>query len=160
MTIQAIWVHGHTGFPDVPFDADGKPLVGYLSSGSSDAPSYQGQPQTHAWFHFPIATPVIHNDIRVRLIKVFVLFRSDPHVALTEIHVWDGARRVEAFAPASGVSGLHDGSRGLADLLPDVTMWVVPQRPEIYWGVCVSARIHFTAAGVITFTSVGADFEF
>ncbi|HEY7493502.1 MAG TPA: DUF6623 family protein [Candidatus Tectomicrobia bacterium] len=160
MTLQAVWVHGHAGFPDMPYDEQGKPLGGYISSGSSDVPSYQGRPQTHVWFHFPIATPVIHNGIRVRLIKVFVLFRSDPQVALTEIHVWDGPRRVDAFSPEAGVSGLHDGSRGLADLIPHVTAWVVNQRPEIYWGLCVSARIQFKEEGVITFTSAGADFEF
>ena len=160
MTLQAVWVHGHTGFADIPFDAQGHPLVDYLSAGSSDVPSYKGQPQTQAWFHFPLATPVIHNGVRVRLIKVFVLFRSDPDVVLTEIHVWDGVRRVDAFAPEAGVSGLHDGSRGLADLVPNVTAWVVSQQPEIYWGVCISARIHFQTAGIITFTSAGADFAF
>ena len=160
MTLQAVWVHGQVGFPDTLFDAQGNPLVSYISSGSSEVPSYKGQPQTHIWFNFPIATPVIHNGIRIRLIQVFVLFRSDPQVALTEVHVWDGARRVDTFSPESGISGLHDGSRGLADLIPNVTMWVVNQRPEIYWGLCVSARIQFKAEGVITFTSAGADFEF
>jgi hypothetical protein len=160
MTLQAVWVPGHTGIVDFPFDTENRPLLGYISSGSSDVPSYKGLPQTQAWFNFPIATPVIHNGVRVRLIKVFVLFRSDPDVVLTEIHVWDGARRIDAFVPESGLSGLHDGSRGLADLVPNVTAWVLTQRPEIYWGLCVSARIQFKAEGLITFTSVGADFEF
>ena len=160
MTLQAVWVHGHTGFCEPVFDQQGNSLVGYVSSGSSDIGSYRGQAETQAWFHFPVATPVIHNGVRVRLIKVFVLFRSDPVVALTEVHVWDGPRRIDAFAPDPGVSGMHDGSRGLADLVPNVTMWVAAQRPEILWGLTVSARIHFKAEGTIAFTSAGVDFEF
>jgi len=114
----------------------------------------------HAWFQFPIATPVIHNGVRVRLVKVFVLFRSDPDVVLTEVHVWDGPRRIDAFAPESVVSGVHDGSRGLADLVPNVTAWTVNQRPEVFCGLSVAARIHFKAQGAISFTSAGADFDF
>lgn len=160
MTLQAVWVHGHTGFGEPVFDQEGTSLVSYTTTGSSDVGSYRGRAGTQAWFHFPVATPVIHNGVRVRLIKVFVLFRSDAAVALTDVHVWDGARRVDAFAADPGVSGLHDGSRGLVDLVPNVTAWVVAHRPEIFWGLCVSARIHFKAEGNITFTSAGADFEF
>jgi hypothetical protein len=161
MPLQAVWVHGHTGFVDPIVDAAGNPLVGYESSGgSSDVPNYIGAAGAQAWFHFPIATPVIHNGVRVRLIKVFVLFRSDPNVVVTEVHVWDGPRRIDAFASGSGISGVHDGARGLSDLVPDVTAWVVAHRPEVFWGLSVSVRVHFKASGVITFTSAGADFEF
>jgi hypothetical protein len=160
VTLQAIWVHGQAGFLDHVFDPQGNALVGYESSGSSDVPVYRGKPDAHAWFQFPIATPVIHNGVRVRLVKVFVLFRSDPDVVLTEVHVWDGPRRIDAFAPESVVSGVHDGSRGLADLVPNVTAWTVNQRPEVFWGLSVAARIHFKAQGAISFTSAGADFDF
>lgn len=160
MTLQAIWVHGQSTVADLSYDDKGNFLVSPVNSGSADGSSYSGQADARAWFHFPLATPVIHNGIRIRLIQVFVLFRSDPDVLLTEVHVWDGARRIEAFSAGTGVSGLHDGSRGVSDCVTNVTRWVVGQRPQIFWGVCLSAHVHFKAGGSITFTTAGADFEF
>ena len=160
MTLQAVWVHGQAVVPGVSYDEQGNPLVGYSGSGSSDGAEFRGLQNAQAWFHFPISTPVIHNGVRIRLAKAFVLFRSDPGVLITEVHLWDGPRRIDAFAPPEGVTGVHDGSRLLADLVPDVTMWTVASTPEIFWGVCVSARVHFREEGVITFTSAGLDFIF
>jgi hypothetical protein len=160
MTLQAVWVHGQAVVPNVPYDEQGNPLAGYIGSGSSDGAEFRGLASAQAWFHFPIATPVIHNGVRIRLVKAFVLFRSDPSVLITEVHIWDGPRRIDAFSPLDGVTGVHDGSRLLADLVPNVTMWTVAATPEIFWGVCVSVRVHFNQEGSITFTTAGLDFDF
>src|SRR5262245_22758583 len=69
-----------------------------------------GQPATGGWFHFPITTPVILDDVRPPLVKVFVFFRADDSVTITNVHVFDGPTRVKAF---DGLQLQGDHSRGI-----------------------------------------------
>jgi hypothetical protein len=154
------WVHGQAGVIEPAYNAEGIPLVGRVISGSSDGASYAGVAEAEAWFCFPIPTVVKKDDVQVRLNRLYILFRSESGVEITTIHVWDGPRRIDAFEPSPGISGMHDGSRGPADLVPNVTSWTLGHKPEISWGLCISVYVRFKEAGGITFVGVGVALEY
>lgn len=158
MALQAMWIHGQAAIPEITEDETGNLNITIIGSGSADGATYQGNAGVSTWFHFPIPTPVIQNNVRAKLIKGFVLFRSDAGVLLGHVDIWDGARKLGDFSPSPGISGVHDGKSGLGDLQPNVTMWQLPGQPEVFWGVCLSAQVRFEAQGTITFTTAGADF--
>jgi hypothetical protein len=158
MALQAMWIHGQALIPEITADETGNLNVAIVSAGSAEGSTYQGNAGISTWFHFPIPTPVIQNNVRARLIKGFVLFRSDAGVLLTHVDIWDGAKKLGDFSPPSGISGIHDGKSGLGDLLANVTMWELRDQPQVFWGVCLSAQVQFEVAGTITFTTAGADF--
>jgi hypothetical protein len=172
MTLQAMWVHGNTIVPERTIKAEpvgtdgpltdipGVPGSGMLGFRRGGGATFRGKDNHDNWFHFSIPTPVIHEGVRARLLKVFVLFNSDPTVSVTDVHVWDGIReRIFEREMPTGVTGRHDGADGLSDLAEDFTQWTLPDQPQIYWGVGISVRVFFADEGQITFTSAGADFE-
>jgi hypothetical protein len=120
---------------------------------------FRGRQQTDNFFHFCIPTPVILNDRRLRLERVFVLFSSDPDVQVMRVTVFDGARAIDVSAMPTGVSGRHDGTGGLADLQENITLHRVESRPEIFFAVGISVQVRFSQEGNITFTAAGADFS-
>lgn len=169
MALQAMWVHGCTALPERTqgpspgtgplIDVNGvnwTAIVGFPQGGGK---SFRGRDNQSNWFHFCIPTPVILNDARAKLQKVFVLFNADSVVSVTDVHVWDGPRQIYASNMPSGVSGRHDGSAGFSDLQPNITSWDIPDQPEVLFGVVISVRVQFTDEGNITFTAAGADFD-
>ena len=158
MPLQAMWIHGQAVIPEIVADDSGTLNVCITSTGSVGGATYRGSAGVSSWFHFPIPTPVIQHDVRARLIKVFILFRADAGVSLARVDVWDGGNQLRAFSPPVGITGTHDGKIGLGDLQPDVTMWMLQDQPQVFWGIGLSAEVRFEQEGSITFTTAGADF--
>ncbi|MFB4285244.1 MULTISPECIES: DUF6623 family protein [unclassified Nonomuraea] len=50
------------------------------------------------WIHLPIPTPVITEHDRATLDKVLVLYHARQNSAITELHVFDGPRRIARFS--------------------------------------------------------------
>lgn len=115
------------------------------------------------WFHFAIPTPVIVDDRRLKVGKVWVryLTNSTPtkstSTTVQAIHVYDGETKIA----------------GRDDLKLSPTEWHssavdVPGEPEVYWGVCISVLVEFdheyrlhpsSRIPTIEFSAAGCDFR-
>jgi hypothetical protein len=49
-----------------------------------------------SWFHIPLPTPVILNDSRSNLIRVFLLCETENGI-IHNVHVYDGSYKVQEF---------------------------------------------------------------
>jgi hypothetical protein len=113
------------------------------------------------WFNFPLATPVIVDDKRPHLVKVFALYRTTG-AKVTQVHLYDGPQRVLKIAiPAAGLTGDHLQA-------PDASnSWVVHPPLTIRMGLGITVGVEFSYSGdvdtgvgpgTIDFGPVGADF--
>jgi hypothetical protein len=111
---------------------------------------------TKNWFHFPITTLSTFGTERLRLVRVYVFYRTDG-AEIRELHVYDGPRRVEAFS-GMNFSGDHSGA------IDDWNCWTIQPAVEIFYGIGISLGVSFTqdeniGMSEILFTTVGAAFE-
>ena len=165
MALHASWVHG-TAFMPAEFPGSGlenvddvawTDILGFRRGWGS---FWQGIAGNANWFHVSIPTPVITDDNRVKLERVFVMFKAgedtpnDADLAganVTDIHVWDGPNRIKTF----GSFQLFGDHRGALDT--DNTHVLDPQE-EIFRGVGISVRVAFRQDELVGFASAGADF--
>ncbi len=184
MALHAVWVHGNVAraqwVGDAPimqvqdrrFDGSvgGVPWTDIVGLPQGPRMIFRGRdlstgfggsrvvPQRTIFFHFPLPTPVIVRDQRARLLRVFVLWKADPSIALQSVNVFDGPRGVPVdFSTPVGPG--RDGTGGFADLIPGTTAFEVPSRPEVLFGIGISLGFGFGAEGNVTFTAAGADFD-
>jgi hypothetical protein len=154
----AMWLHGTLVEAEYPGN-----LQSWVRKGWGT--HFVGQPGTDNWFHIPLPTPVILDDVRPQLTRLFVLYDSDlglpagDRPALMDLHVYDGPRKVKEFSlPA--LAGKHDAALDAAnsfDVTPALT---------ILLGLGLAVHVRFPPTyppGVlvhyeILFTSAGADF--
>lgn len=95
MALYASWTHGNSIVVENP---ENLARVGHFGWGGD----MLIQPGKGSWFHIPVPTPVIVNDVRTRLLRVFLLFRIDPGQGeIRNVHVYDGVGKFQAF------DGLH-----------------------------------------------------
>jgi hypothetical protein len=138
----AMWVHGTI--------VEAENAVNFVSRKGWGA-TFGGQ-NTFNWFHIPITTPVILDDIRPQLVKVFVFYRTNGAV-IRNLHIWDAATRVKVFDNLN-LSGDH--SRGI----DASNSWVIAPPLGIAFGLGISVGVQFLIdPGDILFTSAGADFQ-
>ena len=110
------------------------------------------------WFHFPIPTPVIIDDARPQLVKIFVLYNARTYVKITELRVYDGQRPVKSF------ENLNWSDDHSFSVQPENSRTIDPP-DTIFFGLGISVRVSFIADtanpinATITFTSAGADFK-
>ncbi|MCJ7515532.1 MAG: hypothetical protein MUO89_06150 [Dehalococcoidia bacterium] len=155
----AMWVHGtivEVEYPErlAPVSIDGLVRRGWGTH-------FWGNENTANWFHIPITTPVILDDIRPPLIKVFVFYKTEGNAKITNIHVYDGRSRVKAF-DGLALSGDHSGGGGV----DASNSWVVEPPITILYGLGISVGVEFGSQvnidipwPEILFTTAGADFK-
>ncbi len=132
-------------------------IVGLRQSGGA---TFRGESGGDNWFHVPIATPVIVNDVRAKLAQVFVMFLcGDPKgdvvsagANITNIHVWDDPNRIHQF----GAFKLFGEHRFRLDT--DNTFKMPAPLRDIVFGIEIAVRVTFTVDQSVTFASAGADF--
>ncbi|MFB9394169.1 DUF6623 family protein [Streptomyces coeruleoprunus] len=91
MALHASWVHGNAVTVESP---EVLARQGHFGWGGD----MEILPGKSSWFHITVPTPVIVSDVRTKLIKVFVLFRTDPHRGrIRNVHVWDGSEKIQEF---------------------------------------------------------------
>lgn len=167
MTLKAaMWVHG-----TIVEAKDPSKLVSITRKGKGT--DVVGMQNTYNWFHFPIATPVILDDQRPALVKVFVFYNTKvpplpgpppPGPAqqpplITDVRVYDGPNKVKEFNNLT-LSGDHDST------IDQWNSWVVDPPVTIRYGLGLSVHVHFRPPFLpapistygIRFTSAGADF--
>jgi hypothetical protein len=184
MPDHAVWVHGTSvraqwvGDPPLPqvqgtkLDRSfgGVPWTDIVGLPEGHGATYRGRtpvgfggaravPVASAFFHFSIPTPVFLNDAPGRLLRAFVLYRTDVPFGVQEVHLFDGPNLI-ASPPVGNRPRLDtDGTNGRADLITGVTRFEVGDRPLI-WGLGISVGVAFPwDPGQITFTAAGADFR-
>lgn len=98
------------------------------------------EPGKASWFHIPIPTPVLVNDARASLHRVFLMFKSE-WGSIHSLHVYDGSSKPQEF---------HDLLlQGEHRLTLDAENTFVLEKPHpVVWGIGIS--FHFVAG-------IGAD---
>ena len=119
---------------------------------------FTGRPLTNNWFHIPIPTPGIFDEMRPPLVKVFVLYRAT-YAMITNVHIYDGSRPVKVF-DGLNLSGDHSVDIDASN------SWDIKPPLEITFGLGVSVSVEFLLQGPdsaglpeILFTTAGADFH-
>jgi hypothetical protein len=139
---HAMWIHGTSSHEQYPERLKTSRRVGLYAL-------YEGKPGTHNWFHFAIPTPVIVNGRRLRLDSVMLTFLTTPDVWVTNVHIYDGHRRIESYDGLS-LTRSHWFER-----------WDVLNK-RVSRGVGISVGVRFgtdeARRYLIGFVSAGADF--
>ncbi len=125
ISMFASWVHGNALTVESP---ENLTQIGHYGWGSE----LLIKPGRGCWFHIPLPTPVIVSDVRVRLQRVFVLFKSDPGGGeIRNLHVYDGSSRPQEFNDLH-LSGDH--RLGL-----DCANWFELTKPHpVEWGIGIT----------------------
>jgi hypothetical protein len=127
--MHASWVHGNALTVESPEKLE---RVGHFAWGA-DMQIKAGQ---SSWFHIPIPTPVIVDDERTTLQRVFLLFKSEVG-SIRHVHVTDGSFKIQEFENLS-----LDGEHRLS--LDGQNMFVLKQPHTVRWGIGIS--FFYTAA--------------
>jgi hypothetical protein len=120
------------------------------------------------WCHIPIPTPAIVNDVRLKVQKLFLLFKTGQHASIDNIHIFDGHKKIHALdvIPGSSSSARRTGdhSRGI-DAENTITL---PAPHEVSFGLSISFTFRPVALntsqgpvdpeGTLLITTAGADF--
>jgi len=140
-----MWAHGHGMAVEVPGNLVSEWRAGVFIRGV-------GKRGTTNWFHFAIPTTVIVNDNRLRIDSAMLRFRSGSNLAdVTNLHIFDGETRIFAA-----------DNLNLSPAALGFERFVVPNKPEVRWGVGVTVGVRFTGANdaqnTMEFASAGVDF--
>lgn len=129
MTMHASWVHGNALTVESP---ENLTRVGHFAWGAD----MQIKPGKSSWFHIPIPTPVIVDDVRTTVQRVFLLFSSE-WGSIRHVHVTDGSFKIQEFEDLS-LDGEHRSS------LDGQNMFILAQPHKVRWGIGIS--FFYTAA--------------
>jgi hypothetical protein len=176
MPMEARWVHGnaivaetlHPALAHVT-SANGTPLAytDIVGLRQGFGLTYRGNTSSFNFFHAMIPTPVIVNDKRTRLDRVFVLYRTARHVAVRTIDVFDGQTPITRF---NLTAGFGDKTQALPFREGENSFKIRDrgeQNPEVFFGIGISIGVEIGVQGVrptpgeaptIQFVSAGADF--
>ncbi len=141
-TAHAMWVHGSSVVEEIPDNLLIRLRRGYYSI-------FEGKPATRNWFHYAIPSPVIVNNQRLKLDSVDIKFLAHPDVWVTNVHIYDGYRKIKAYDGLK-LTGTHLFER--FDVL----------NQYVRWGIGVSVGVRFggdkTRRHFIRFLSAGGEF--
>lgn len=151
--LSACWVPGYStvaqsmGGPPLDWRSQDYTDINGLREGFGVA--FYLQARRANWFHVPIPTPALIDDVWGTLRRVMVLYELPRGAALNSIHVWDGPNRI-LQRDSLCISGCH-----LSGLDADNT-WAVNH--GIRWGVGISMLISCVEDAKVVFASAGAEF--
>jgi hypothetical protein len=141
--VYASWIHGHSMQIEYPDQIASQWRPGFYIS-------IEGKPGTTNWFHFAIPTPVIVNDVRLRIDAVMLRFATGSVDSFVrDVHVYDGEARIAAFNDV-----YLSGDNGFAK-------FDLPERPEVLWGLGISIGVGFGVEMMnhtMNFISAGCNF--
>lgn len=144
MTTYAFWIHGN----NVEVQDPNSVIEGRFDWGTQ----YINRSDNENWFHFPIPTPVIIDDVRPPLIRVFVFYNAVT-ATINEVRVRDGSRLVTAF---TNLNLVGDHSSGPED---NINSWKIDPPAGIAFGLGISVAAAIPRHQAIIFTTAGADFQ-
>jgi hypothetical protein len=164
---MATWLHGNGAQPEfAPFSQ--RRMAGSGLFGGTDG--------SHNYFHFPLTTPVIVDDRRLLLSRIFV-FARQRFCVLRDVYIYDADYRAHHFIaqPPPLIKAIN----GVMQAPPDhthprfaegLTMFTPSEPLPINLGLSISVKVNFDSTvingitspqirnlGAIEFHSVGAD---
>src|SRR3954462_535298 len=89
MSLHASWIHGTALNVESP---ENLARVGYFGWGAD----MLVKPGKGSWFHIPLATPVIVSDVRTRVQRLFLLFKSESG-RIRNVHFYDASSKIQDF---------------------------------------------------------------
>jgi hypothetical protein len=144
----AMWVHGTIVEAEFP-------VLSTVRKGWGTV--FTGRGSTKNWFHIPFTTPIILDDVRPPIVKVFVLYNAT-NARIANLHIYDGAKKVRFF-DGLNLSGNHSNG------LDASNNWAITPPVTISFGLGISVGVDFLeppsadTSAKILFTSAGADFQ-
>jgi len=167
----ATWMNGNGALPEFP-PMTQRRMAGSCVFGATDLSTN--------FFHFPLTTPVIINDVRPVLARAFVLYRMK-FCTVRSVQLWSGAERKAVF----NVTQESGATRNQPDVdrhqfVEDKTMFTTaprfPEPIEIRQGLSITVKVDFDSRksvqlpngtsqdvfqnmGSIEFFSAGVDWE-
>jgi Family of unknown function (DUF6623) len=151
MALHASWNHGNAVRVETPENFKSIKPMGW----GTDLELIPGR---QSWLHIPVPTPVIVDDVRVRVRTLFLLFNSDL-AFLHDVHIFDGPSRIQSFDLLGTVWGQHGSA------IDTVNTFKLSTSHSVSWAMSISFR--FEAAKVIevprrptlSVVAAGADFS-
>lgn len=165
MIKQASWVHGNAVILEEPARVN----VKHMGWGTElhAPPQFFGAPTSFStWCHIAIPTPVIVDDVRLKVQNIFLLFKAGQHAAIDNIHIYDGPKKIAAW---NVIAGSNYSARRTGDhsfTIDNQNTFQLPEPHEVVFGLSIS----FTflpyditgplpdAEAMLLITSAGADF--
>jgi hypothetical protein len=158
MAIQASWVSGNVAQVEVPgasrlLVVDATPHSNVVGRRVGSGITFRSRAGQSNWFHFAIPTPVIVNDVRARLERVFVMYWIDAGARLNAVHVWDGPNPIQAYS-GLGYTGAHFND------IDTQNNWA-GGGGEVRFGIGISVLVEAQPGtdARLYFASAGADFR-
>jgi len=128
--VTAMWMHGNAVVVQHP-----EHLLALDHRGWG--PEFKLRRGTDSWFHIAIPTPLILENQRPQLVRVFLCFNTpegDGHIS--EVHVYDGPNGFQVFDNL-----LLAGDRR-AYLMSGYNTFALPSPRLLYWGLGISFLYH------------------
>lgn len=139
----ASWIHGHSMQIEYPDQIASVWRAGFYIG-------LEGKPGTANWFHFAIPTPVIINDVRLRVDSVMLSFNTRSADAFVrDVGVYDG----------DALIAMHENVNLSGD--NRFVRFDVPDKPEVWLGLGISIGVGFGVEMMdhrMEFISAGCDF--
>lgn len=165
---SASWIQGNALVVENPSDDPGVITTAHYGWGTE----VRMEPGVTQWFHIPIPTPVIVNNQRSRLLRVFLLYKLEGQAGITYLHLYDGATLVNKFWQgfsnfgdgALHIGGDHTSIDGLSTFIPDTAdLLVVRFGLSLAFQVSVLEYAHgdfipSAQKSILTVVSAGADY--
>lgn len=151
----AMWAHGTSAQVEFPERLRPNNPVRRQGWGTT----FSGPSRAENWFHFAIPTPVILDDVRPAVGKIFVFY--DTHgggATLLDVHLYDGPFKFMEYSSLN-LRGNH------AQSIDAGNSWTVSPAHTILYGLGISVHVQFGQCIdsecdlLMTFTTVGADFH-
>ena len=143
------WVHGNALTVESPGNLEpGDQHFGW----GTDVNIRSGQ---GSWFHIPLPVPAVVDEYPVYLKQAFLLFKTEANAFLQHVHIYDGARQVQAF------NELHwDGD--FTTLIVPANTFVLSTPHAVKRGISLSFFIQGTLGPVpnrLIVPAVGAEYN-
>lgn len=139
----ASWIHGHSmqiEYPD---------RISYVRRIGSRI-NVVGWPGTGNWFHFAIPTPVIIDDVRLKIDSVLLSFRTGSTDAyVRHVHIYDGEDKIAEH------NDIYLSEEN------DLVRLAVPDQPYVHGGIGISIGVDFGLELMdhsMDFIAAGCDF--
>ncbi len=165
MLKYASWVHGNAVVLENPSNI----LVMRRGHGTEMQFTFApGRPAQGTWCHIAIPTPVIVNDVRLKVQKLFLLFKTGQHASIDNIHIYDGPWKIAAFDVVAGSNYSARRTGNHSQGVDAQNMITLPTPHEVSLGLSISFTFTPVAVnsslamvdpeGTLLITSAGADF--
>ncbi len=152
-SVTAMWVHGNAVVAEHPEHMLALDHRGW-------GPEFQLRRGTDSWFHIALPTPLILENQRLQLVRVFLCFNTPEGDGLiSEVHLYDGSDSFQVFDNLFLVGDHRAG------LMSGYNAFALPSPRLLYGGLGISFLYHAALSpkepcppSYLSIAAAGADF--